>query len=176
MGSSPSRRSVFSRIRNSSESSKGLVVQMVLDADAVAKLDEIKLKYDRLEANASPEAEAERASLADVAEKYTTYKEIKSMMSKLKSMWRTEASETRREKQLKSFTGLLEGRQQLEELLVEKLGLPSNKDVKPNQAYENVLKWEAEVKLLEAKLDEVAARTAMKEGMSTREARFGALP
>jgi len=149
---------------------------MVLDADAVSKLDEIKLKYDRLEANASPEAEAERASLADVAEKYATYKEIKAMMSKLRSMWRQEASEARRSKQLKSFTGLLEGRRQLEEILKEKLGLPFEKDIKPTPAYENVLKWQAEVTSLEAKLEEVSKKTALKEGMSTREARFGALP
>ena len=149
---------------------------MTLDADAVAKLDEIKLKYDRLEANASPEADAERASLADVAEKYATYKEIQVMMRKLKSMWRQEASETRRAKQLRSFTGLFEGRRQLEEILKEKLGLPFEKEIKPSPAYENVLKWEAEVKSLEAKLKEVSEKTALKEGMSTREARFGALP
>ena len=118
---------------------------MSLDDSAIARLDEIRAKYDRLEAVVSPEAEKERAELADVAEKYATYREIRSMMIKLRSMWRTEASERRREKQLKSFTGLFEGKLELEEILKEKLGLPFEKDLKKSAAYEKVQQWDAEV-------------------------------
>ena len=54
---------------------------------------------------------------------------IFSRIGKLKSMWRTEASERRREKQLKSFSSLFEGRLELELILLEKLGLPFKKSV-----------------------------------------------
>ena len=145
---SPSRPTiVVSSFTSSSrhQRSQQQQIKMSLDESAIGKLEEIRAKYDRLEAVVSDEAEKEREQQADVAEKYATYREIKSMMTKLRSMWRTEASERRRSKQLKSFTGLFEGKLELEELLKEKLGLPFQKDIKKSAAYENVLRMEAEV-------------------------------
>lgn len=151
-------------------------VRMALDENSIQKLDAIRAKYDNLAAIVSPEADAEKAAIADVAEKYATYREIRAMMAKLKTMWRSEASERRRSKQLKSFVQLFEGRLQLEEALKEKLGLPYQKTVPKNQALEAVRKLEAEVAQLESKLETVSQKTQLKAGASTREARFGALP
>ena len=149
-------------------------ISMTLDETTISKLEEIRGKYDRLAAVVSPEAEAERAQLSEVAEKYATYREIKQMMAKLRTMWRTEASERRREKQLKSFASLFEGRLELEESLKQKLGLPFQKIVTKPKEYDEVLKLSQEVEALEKKLNDVSL--TIPAGMSTREERFGALP
>lgn len=144
---------------------------MSMDGLAISKLDEMKTKYDRLAAVVSPEAEAERASLADVVEKYSTYKEIKSMMGKLRMMWKSEASERRREKQLNSFIKLNEGKIELEEILKQKLGIPSLKMITKDKALEDLARYDAEIAELEKKVDSVSVK--MTPGSSTREQRFG---
>jgi hypothetical protein len=144
---------------------------MSLDGLAISKLDEMKTKYDRLAALVSPEAETERASLADVVEKYSTYKEIKSMMGKLRVMWKSEASDRRRDKQLKSFIRLYEGKIELEEILKQKLGIPSLKMVTKDKALEDLARYDAEIAELEKKVDSVSVK--MTPGSSTREQRFG---
>jgi hypothetical protein len=146
-------------------------LSMSLDSAAVEKLDDIKGKYDRLAAVVSPEAEAERAQLADVAEKYSTYKEIKQMMGKLRLMWKSEASERRREKQLSSFVKLYEGKIELEELLKQKLGLPFQKTLSKDKALEELTRIDAEIAELEKKVEIVSVKVA--PGGSTREQRFG---
>lgn len=141
-----------------------------LDDATIAKLDDLKGKYDRLSAVVSPEAEAERAGIQEVVEKYATYKEVKLMMVKLRSMWRTEASERRRAKQLKSFMDLYKGRIEIEELIKEKLGLPFTKEVNHVEGLDEVNKLDAEIQALQAKLKKV--EMILPTGKSTREERF----
>ena len=149
-------------------------LKMSLDESTIMKLDEIKNKYERLSNVVSPESDAEKAKISDVVELYSTYREIKQMMIKIRSMWRTEASENRREKQFKSFVGLYEGKTELEESLKEKLGLPFQKSVQKSKSLENISKIESEINSLENKLSEVSLK--LPSGMSTREERFGRLP
>jgi hypothetical protein len=141
-----------------------------LDDSALKTLDGMKAKYDRLSAVDSPEADAERSQMQEVVEKYSTYKEVKLMMIKLRSMWRSEASERRRAKQLKSFMDLYKGRVEIEEILKEKIGLPSSKDVTKVEALDEVLKIDAEIEALQQKLKQV--EMIIPTGMSTREERF----
>lgn len=142
-----------------------------LDDTAVSTLEEMKNKYNRLVNVVSSEAEEEAAKLKETVEKYSTYLEVKKLMVKIKAMYKNEASERRKEKQLKSFLDLYKGKAQLEEILKDKLGLPSNKDaniVPPSM--QDFQKIDAEVIALEEKLKGVAL--VIPEGKSTREARF----
>lgn len=143
-----------------------------LDETNVGTLEEMKSKYDRLINVVSPEAEEEAAKLKETVDKYSTYVEIKKLMSKLKSMHKNEASERRKEKQLKSFIDLYKGKLQLEEILKEKLGLQNKKGdvvVQDNLLLE-FQKIDSEVADLEQKLKGV--ELVLPQGMSTREQRF----
>ena len=141
-----------------------------LDDTTVGTLEEMKNKYNRLVNVVSPEAEEEVAKLKETVDKYTTYLEIKKLLSKLKSMHKNEASERRKEKQLKSFIDLYKGKLQLEEILKEKLGLQFKKeDVQDNLLLE-FQKADSEVAELEQKLKGV--ELVLPQGKSTREERF----
>jgi hypothetical protein len=142
-----------------------------LDVDTIQKLDEMRGKFDRLSLVVSPESDTEKSLIQDVVEKYATYREIKAMMTKLRSIWRSEASERRRAKQLKSFTELYKGKLEIEEIIKEKLGLPSRKEIDEIKELGDVQKWDTEIAALEKKLSEVAM--VIPEGMSTRLERFG---
>jgi hypothetical protein len=142
-----------------------------LDIDTIQKLDEMRGKFDRLSLVVSPDSEAEKSLISDVVEKYVTYREINAMLTKLRTIWRSEASERRRGKQLKSFTELYKGKMEIEEVIKEKLGLPSRKEIDEIAELLVVQKWDAEIAALEAKLVEVAM--VIPEGKSTRLERFG---
>ena len=66
-----------------------------LDSSTLAKLEEVSEKFARLSSVDSPEADAEKASIQELAEKYNTYKEVKTLMGKLRVMGMSEASESR---------------------------------------------------------------------------------
>lgn len=140
------------------------------DGSTLAKLEEIHEKYSRLANVDSADADAERDSLAEIAEKYGTYKEVKTLMGKLRMMWRSEASESRKSRQLKSFVDLYKGQLELEELLKEKLGLPFTKEIVPISELEGVTAAEAKVAELEKELERVTYKIPV--GMSTRDERF----
>lgn len=145
------------------------------DGSTLSKLENIEEKYMRLANVDSSEADAERDSLKEIAEKYGTYKEVKTLMGKLRMMWRSEASESRKDRQLKSFTDLYKGQLELEELLKEKLGLPFDKEVDVSiPELEAVLAAQAKVSELENKLETVTYH--IPAGMSTRDERFFGAP
>jgi hypothetical protein len=93
------------------------------------------------------------------------------MMTRLRQMWRTEASETRRAKQLKSFVALYKGRIEVEDLLKEKMGMSVRKSMEEMKELSEIEKWDAEIAALETKLQKV--KLVIPEGMSTRSERFG---
>lgn len=142
-----------------------------LDVDTIQKLDEMRGKFDRLSLVVSPESDSEKSVIGDIVEKYATYREIKAMMTKLRTIWRSEASERRRAKQLKSFTELYKGKLEIEEVIKEKLGLPSRKEIDEIKELGDVQKWDSEIAALEKKLSEVTM--VIPEGKSTRLERFG---
>ena len=145
---------------------------MGLDSTSLEKLEDMKAQYDRLSAVVSPVAEAEMKTIEDLVEKYKTLKEIKVMLGKLRSMWKSEASERRRNKQLSSFMKLHQGRVEIETIIADKLGVSlTNEELK---GVDKVEALDAQIATLEAQLtqDEII----LPEGMSTREARFGVLP
>ena len=149
---------------------RNLPLKMALDASTLEKLNEIKAQYERLSSVESPEADAEKEKIAELADKYSTYREIKVMMVKIKTMWKVETSESRRAKQLRSFVQLYQGRLELEELLKEKLGLSFNKSPASMDAYAEVERLNAEIQALEAKLTNT--QIVLPEGASTRDQRF----
>lgn len=139
-----------------------------LDNDTIQKLEEMRSKFDQL---ASADADMEKSKIQDVVEKYSTYREIKGTMTRLRQMWRTEASETRRAKQLKSFVALYKGRIEVEDLLKEKMGMNVRKSMEEMKELSEIEKWDAEIAALESKLEKV--KLVIPEGMSTRSERFG---
>ena len=145
-----------------------------LDSSALAKLEEVSEKYARLSNVDSPEADAEKASIQELTEKYNTYKEVKNLMSKLRVMWRSEASESRKERQLKSFTDLYKGKLELEEVIKAKLGLPISEEVQPIQELGALEAATTRVSELKATLEKVTFN--IPKGMSTRDERFFGAP
>jgi len=145
-----------------------------LDASTVAKLEEVSEKYARLSNVDSAEADAEKASIQELAEKYNTYKEVKTLMGKLRVMWRSEASESRKARQLKSFTDLYNGRLELEEVIKAKLGLPTSEVVAPVGELTALQAAEARVNELKSTLEKVTYK--IPQGMSTRDERFFGAP
>jgi len=143
-----------------------------LTDDMVSQLEEMREKYIRLGNTVSAEADAERATMEDLMDKYNTYKEIRKLMKKLGNIWKNEASERRKAKQLKSFVELYNGRLEIEEILKEKMGKSSSKAsaIPSIPELEEVLKWDAEIAKLEKKLEEV--QIVIPTGMSTRDERF----
>ena len=136
----------------------------------MAKLDEMKARFDRLSAVDSEDAEVEREKLRDIVEKYTTFKEVKLLMIKLRNMWKGEASDRRKSRILKNFIDLYKGRLEIEEILKKKLGLSSSNEVKID-GLEEILQLDAEIDGLQKKLKEV--EMMLPTGMSTVEERFG---
>ena len=141
-----------------------------LDDSSLAKLDEMKARFDRLSAVDSEDAEVEREKLRDIVEKYTTFKEVKLLMIKLRNMWKGEASDRRKSRILKNFIDLYKGRLEIEEILKKKLGLSSSNEVKID-GLEEILQLDAEIDGLQKKLKEV--EMILPTGMSTVEERFG---
>jgi len=143
-----------------------------LPGDVISKLDDMLDKYNRLNNVVSEDAEKEKSQIQPIAEKYSAYKDVTKLMSRLKKMIKTEASETRKAKQLKNFIALLKGKQEIEEVLKEKMGLPSSKVPSPLPELEAYLKAEAEISALEKQLQSV--EFVLPQGyISTREERFG---
>jgi len=143
-----------------------------LPGDVISKLDDMLDKYNRLNNVVSEESEKEKTQIQPIAEKYSAYKDVTKLMSRLKKMIKTEASETRKAKQLKNFIALLKGKQEIEEVLKEKMGLPSSKIPSPLPELEAYLKAEAEINVLEKQLQSV--EFVLPQGyLSTREERFG---
>jgi hypothetical protein len=141
-----------------------------LDDSSIQKLEELNQKYERLSNVVSPETDSEKAQIEELVQKYNLYKEIKVMMSKLRMMWKVEVSETRKERQVKSFKELLKGKMEIEELLKQKLGLPFKKDIGLIPEIQAIEQIDNEINQLEAKLDKV--KFVLPEGKSTREARY----
>lgn len=142
------------------------------DPKVAEQLNEMKARYTRLVNVVSPESEAEAAKLKDVVEKYSTYLEVKRIMEKLRVMYQSENSESRKAKQLKSFMELFAGKVELEELIKEKLGLPANKSlpsIPPEIA--KVQQFDAEIQQLKEKLKREEVK--IPKGLSTGEARYG---
>eukprot|EP00607_Mallomonas_marina_P005968 CAMPEP_0182427496 /NCGR_PEP_ID=MMETSP1167-20130531/17894_1 /TAXON_ID=2988 /ORGANISM="Mallomonas Sp, Strain CCMP3275" /LENGTH=162 /DNA_ID=CAMNT_0024609783 /DNA_START=108 /DNA_END=596 /DNA_ORIENTATION=- len=145
-------------------------MRMGLDSAAIEKLDSLKMKYDALSSQTSPEAQEEKALIDDIIQKYSTYKEIKLMMNKLRKMWRTEESDRRRSRQLNSFISLYKGRREVEVALKEKLGISEGGAEDALEVLNEVEKMDAEIAALEKQLDEIEVK--LPKGMSTREERF----
>ena len=145
-----------------------------LDAASIEKLDEMRNKYNRLQNVVSEDAEKERAELQQTVEKYKTYVDIKIMMGKVRMMWKSEASEARKDRQLKSFLQLYSGKLELEEILKAKLGLPHSKEIPKLPFVEEISKFNKDIAALEKKLEEV--KIVIPEGMSTRDERFYGAP
>lgn len=145
-------------------------LRMTLDTSMIDKLDEMRSKYNRLKNVISDEAEKERSLIAPTVEKYQTYVDIKILMGKIRMMWKSEASQTRKERQLASFAQLYSGKLELEEVLKEKLGLPFTKGPPKIPEMEQIRKMDQDLEALKAKLDSV--KMEIPQGMSTREERF----
>jgi len=143
-----------------------------LSGDVIQKLDDILDKYSRLNNVVSDDADKEKSQIQPIAEKYSAYKDVTKLMTRLKRMIKSEASETRKAKQLKNFIALLNGKQEIEEILKEKLGLPHNKAPSQVPELEAYLKAEAEIAALEKQLKSVEF-TVPQGYLSTREERFG---
>lgn len=92
------------------------------------------------------------------------------MMAKVRGMWKNEVSESRREKQVKSFSELFKGKAELEELLKQKLGLPYNKEIGPIPEVLAVQQIDQEIAQLQGKYDSV--KFLLPQGKSTIDARF----
>ena len=143
-----------------------------LSSDVIQKLDDILDKYSRLNNVVSDDSDKEKSQIQPIAEKYSAYKDVTKLMTRLKRMIKTEASETRKAKQLKNFIALLSGKQEIEEILKEKLGLPYNKVPSQVPELEAYMKAEAEIAALENKLKNVEFNVPQGY-ISTREERFG---
>ena len=143
----------------------------LLPDNAIATLDDIKSQYDLLSNLDDPESISKKSKIEELVQKYLTYKEVKLMMVKLKNMWKGEASERRKERQLKSFVELYRGRLELEEIIKEKLGLAYSKTAPDLKGWNDILKIEAEIAKLQQKIEE--SEVKLPKGMSTREERFG---
>lgn len=141
-----------------------------LDNTSVEKLEALSEKYTRLSNVVSPESDAEKAKIEDVVKKYNLYKDIKTMMGRLRLMWKSEVSERRKEKQLNSFKQLYKGKVELEEILKEKLGLPFSKAAPEISPLKELERLDKEIGELKQKAEKV--KFTLPEGKSTREARF----
>ena len=78
-----------------------------------------------------------------------------------------------RAKQLKSFLQLYKGRVEIEEIIADKLSIAIDKE-EQSIGLDEVERLDAQIKELEGALKNEEIQ--MPQGMSTREARFGALP
>lgn len=129
-----------------------------LDSKVIERLDAMKDTYNKVVNVVSPEAEAEASKLKDIVEKYNTYTQIKTMMAKLKTVYKDEPLDQRKERQLKNFLDMYRGKVELENVLLEKLGLPANQSANTPEM-QQLMKIEEEVKLLEAKLAKIQNKT-----------------
>ena len=145
-------------------------VVMKLDNNAIQQLEELDSKYTRLSNVVSPESENEKAKIEEIVTKYKLYKEVDIMMKKIKTMWKTEVSDRRRDRQVKSFSELFRGKLEIEEVLKQKLGLPSSNTIPIIPEVSAVEKIDQEIAALKNKLENV--KFVLPEGKSTREERF----
>lgn len=159
---------VFRSSQLSSYSVKSNSAMNALAPDSVDKLEDMLKKYDMIKNVDSEEANAESAKLKESAEKYETYKEVKKLMIKIKSMYSGEVSELRKSKQEQSFIDLYKGKLQLEEILQKHLGVPVSA-VMPI-GLEEVEKLTAEIATLESSLS--TAEIVLPKGQRTRDERF----
>ena len=166
--------SAFAPSRFASSGVRSVSQLWSLDSSSLARLEEMSEKYERLSNVDSPEADAEKAGIQELAEKYNTYKEVKTLMGKLRVMWRSEASESRKARQLKSFTDLYKGKLELEEIIKSKLGLPTSDVVEPIKELTALEAATAKVSELESTLEKVTYN--IPKGMSTRDERFFGAP
>ena len=142
-----------------------------LPESVIQRLDELKSQYDAVSSLDDPTANAEKEKLEEIVQKYQTYKEVRWMMIKLKNMYKGEASEQRKSRQLKSFIDLFKGRLELEEIIKEKLGLPYNKTIPEIKELLELAKIDEQIVSLKSQLQAVEVK--LPEGKSTREERFG---
>lgn len=159
---------VFRSSQLSSYSVKSNSAMNALAPDSVDKLEDMLKRYDMIKNVDSEEANAESAKLKEAAEKYETYKEVKKLMIKIKSMYSGEVSELRKSKQEQSFIDLYKGKLQLEEILQKHLGVPVSA-VMPI-GLEEVEKLTAEIATLESSLS--TAEIVLPKGQRTRDERF----
>ncbi|RYH15445.1 hypothetical protein EON65_31745 [archaeon] len=129
-----------------------------LDKKVVERLDFMKDTYNKVINVVSGEAETEASNLKDAVEKYNKYLEVMTMMAKLRAAYKDESLEQRKARQLKSFLGLYRGKVELENQLLEKLGLPANQSVNTPEM-QKFMMLEEEVKSLEAKLAELQSKS-----------------
>jgi hypothetical protein len=141
-----------------------------MTSETIQKLNDMEVKYDRLMNNASPEADAQVANMKDLVERYKTYKEVTRMMSKLRTMWFSEASDKRKAKIEKSFIELFRGKAQVEETLKEKLGLPYIKTTPTIPEIDQLERIDKEISDLSAAYE--SKKLTLPSGKSTREQRF----
>eukprot|EP01035_Chromulina_nebulosa_P020950 gene20950-27153_t len=85
-------------------------------------------------------------------------------------MIKSEASDRRKERQLKSFLDLFRGKLELEEVLKEKLGLPFTKTPKAIEELNKLNQLNTEINSIKEKLESKSVKLA--PGSSTRDARI----
>jgi hypothetical protein len=95
-----------------------------LEPQVIEKLQGIRDRYKRLENVVSPEAETEASKLKNIAEKFGTYMQVKKMMTRFRSMYKNEASDQRKARQLRSFISLYKQKSELEDILLRDAGFP----------------------------------------------------
>lgn len=142
-----------------------------LPKEALDQLNDIRDKYNRLVNVDSPEANEEVKKLEDIVQKFNSYREIKSLLSKFKMMLKMEVSENRKEKQLASLISLYKGRVELEEALKEKLGLPYDKNPPVFPSILELQKLDNEISKIQEELN--AKEIKIPAGKRTMEERFG---
>jgi hypothetical protein len=142
-----------------------------LPKEAIDQLNEIRDKYNRLVNIDSPEANEEVKKLDDIVQKYNSYREIKALLTKFKTMLKLEVSENRKEKQLASLISLYKGRVELEEVLKEKLGMPYNKNPPTFPSVLELQKLDSEISKIQDDLK--AKEIKIPTGKRTMEERFG---
>ena len=149
-------------------SSRSGVALKAFDGSTIAKLEDIQEKYKRLANLDSADADAERDSLAEIAEKYGTYKE-EDPDGQASDDVESEASESRKARQLKSFTDLYKGQLSWKSFSRRSWGSSSRRSSHIPEL-DAVTTAEARVAELERELERVTYR--IPEGMSTRDERF----
>jgi hypothetical protein len=107
-----------------------------LEPHVVEKLQEIRDKYERLEHVVSPEAVTENSKMKELAEKFGTYLEVKKMMTRFRSMYKNEASDQRKARQLRSFISLYKQKSELEDILLRDGGFSPSSTTKSSSLVE----------------------------------------
>lgn len=140
-----------------------------LDKSTIDELEAMTSKFTNLSNVDSPESDAEAAKLKEMVEKYKTYGEVNKLMTKIRNMYVQEVSESRKDKQIKSFMSLCQGKRELEELIQSKLGKKEIVSGVDSEIAE-VATWDAKIAEMEEKLK--STEMVMPGGQSTRAERF----